>query len=250
MNILTVNINKGGTGKTTFAHNFAEYLAQKYRVLLMDFDDSANLTGRYTSNLAEENSITAIFDEKEVIPLTISQNLDLIGSDSGVERLKERQATKRRREYALGKWLAKNEVWLTDRYDYLIIDTENDEGILTINALIVSDVIIGIAEPSKDAVKALVALKRFVGELNDDFSHQARLYFVANRLNFSENASRDFLDSLKGRDEYLGYLPRRTVLGDDVSLFQNPNTPKQLKEQVDTLFLTIKTQLDQEDCYE
>ncbi|WP_161981097.1 ParA family protein [Streptococcus sp. S784/96/1] len=246
MKILTVNINKGGPGKTTFAHNFAEYLAKKYRVLLMDFDDSANLTGRYTSDLAEENSITAIFDEKEVTPLTISPNLDLIGSDSGVERLKERQATKRRREYALGKWLAKNEDWLTQRYDYVIIDTENDEGILTINALIVSDVVIGIAEPSKDAAKALVALKRFVADLNDDFSAQARLYFIANRVNFSENASKDFLASLSERDDYLGYLPRRTVLGDDVAVINNPNTPKALLEQVETLFETIKTQLDKE----
>lgn len=250
MKILTVNINKGGTGKTTFAHNFAEYLAKNHRVLLLDFDDSGNLTGRYTSTLAEENSITAIFDENHVTPLTIGPNLDLIGSDNGVERLKERQATKRRREYALGKWLAKNEDWLTKHYDYIIIDTENDEGILTINALIVSDMVIGIAEPSKDAVKALVALKRFVGELNDDFSAQARLYFMANRVNFSENASRDFLDSLQGRNDYLGYLPRRTVLGDDVAIFKNVHTPKQLLEQVGALFLTIKTKLDQENYHE
>lgn len=246
MKILTVNINKGGTGKTTFAHNFAEYLAKKYRVLLLDFDDSANLTGRYTKELAPENSIVAIFEESEVRPLTVKPNLDLIGSDSGVERLKERQATKRRREYALGKWFGQNYDWLSTTYDYVIIDTENDEGILTINALVASDVVVGIAEPSKDAAKALVALKRFVADLNDDFSAQARLYFVANRVNFSENASKDFLASLSERDDYLGYLPRRTVLGDDVAVINNPNTPKALLEQVETLFETIKTQLDKE----
>lgn len=246
MKILTVNINKGGTGKTTFAHNFAEYLAKKYRVLLLDFDDSANLTGRYTKELAPENSIVAIFEESEVRPLTVKPNLDLIGSDSGVERLKERQATKRRREYALGKWFGQNYDWLSTTYDYVIIDTENDEGILTINALIASDVVVGIAEPSKDAVKALASLKRFVADLNDEFSVSSRLLYVANRLNFSENASRDFLASLEDHAEYVGYLPRRTVIGDDVAIFDNPNTPSSLLSQVTSLFDKIIDQLNQE----
>lgn len=250
MKILTVNINKGGTGKTTFAHNFAEYLAKSHRVLLMDFDDSGNLTGRYTRNLEPKNSIVAIFDGADVKPLTVKPNLDLIGSDSGVERLKERQATKRRREYALGKWFGQNYVWLSNQYDYVIIDTENDEGILTINALIASDVVVGIAEPSKDAVKALASLKRFVADLNDEFSVSSRLLYVANRLNFSENASRDFLESLEGYTEYVGYLPRRTVIGDDVTIFDNPNTPKPLLDQVTNLFDHILDQLNQEDTHE
>lgn len=250
MKILTVNINKGGTGKTTFAHNFAEYLAKSHRVLLLDFDDSGNLTGRYTRNLEPQNSIVAIFDGADVKPLPVKPNLDLIGSDSGVERLKERQATKRRREYALGKWFGQNYAWLSNQYDYIIIDTENDEGILTINALIASDVIVGIAEPSKDAVKALASLKRFVTDLNDEFSVSSRLLFMANRVNFSENASRDFLESLEGRTEYVGYLPRRTVIGDDVTIFDNPNTPKQLLDQLTNLFDKILNQLNQEDTHE
>lgn len=250
MKILTVNINKDGTGKTTFAHNFAEYLAKNHRVLLMDFDDSGNLTGRYIKKLAPENSIVAIFEGAEVRPLTVKPNLDLVGSDSGVERLKERQATKRRREYALGKWFAQNYDWLSNQYDYVVIDTENDEGILTINALIVSDVVLGISEPGKDAVKALAALKCFVTELNDDFSSEARLLFVANRINFSENTSRDFLTSLEQRPEYIGYLPRRTAIGDDVSIFDKPTVSKNLLRQVIDLFDTILDQLNQEEGHE
>ena len=36
MKILTININKGGTGKTTLSHNLAEYLAKDNRVLDVD----------------------------------------------------------------------------------------------------------------------------------------------------------------------------------------------------------------------
>ncbi|UYT10105.1 AAA family ATPase [Lactococcus garvieae] len=45
MKILTTNLNKGGVRKTTFSHNFAEWLALNgNRCLVLDTDDSRNLT--------------------------------------------------------------------------------------------------------------------------------------------------------------------------------------------------------------
>lgn len=246
MKIFTVNINKGGTGKTTLAHNFAEYLSKNNRVLLMDFDDSCNLTGRYNVTPKEENTIVSLFDKEYVKPLKINDNLDLICSFHGVSLLKERQNGKRRREYTLGKYLAKNVEELSKKYDYIVIDTENDEAILTINALIVSDVIVGVAEPSKDAVEALIKLKYFVNDLNNDFESKAKLFFLGNRINFSENSSKDFIEALEKKEEYLGYIPRRTIIGDDISIFNNPKADKRLIQEVEDLFLKIKNELDKE----
>ena len=47
--IYTTNIKKGGVGKTTITFNGAFYLAVKKnkRVLLIDLDDSCNLTKRF-----------------------------------------------------------------------------------------------------------------------------------------------------------------------------------------------------------
>lgn len=245
MKILTVNINKGGTGKTTFAFNFAEYLAKKQRVLLMDFDDSCNLTGRYPVSPLEDNTIVSLFDKGVVTPLSLSPTLDLICSYHGVDALKERQNNRRRREYSLGKWLAKHYDDLVERYDYIVIDTENDEGILTINALIVSDMVVGIAEPSKDAVSALSTLKYFVTDLNNDFDAQAKVVYLGNRLNFSENASKDFLSVLKQKSEYIGYLPRRTVIAEEVSVFDNPRVDEALRQEISQVFSAIKRELDE-----
>lgn len=246
MKILTVNINKGGTGKTTFAFNFAEYLSKNHRVLLMDLDDSGNLTGRYDVNPIEENTIVSLFDKETVKPLTITPTLDLICSFYGVDALKERQSNRRRREYALGKWLAKNYDTLKQTYDYIVIDTENDEGILTINALIISDVVVGIAEPSKDAVTALAALKYFVNDLNNDFDANTKVCYLGNRINFSENASKDFLSVLESKSEYIGYLPRRTVIAEDIALFDNPRVDTALKQEITNVFLRIQQKLDEE----
>lgn len=246
MKILTININKGGTGKTTLAHNFSEFLAKKNKILLMDFDDSCNLTGRYDVVPTEENTIISLFDKEFVNPIKISDNLDLVCSFHGVSELKERQNGRRRREYALGKWIAKNYDKLSSTYDYIIIDTENDEGILTTNALIVSDIFLGVAEPSKDAVEALIKLKYFVNDLNNDFNQNARLLFLGNRINFSENSSKDFIEALEKKEEYIGYIPRRTIIGDDLAIFNNPKADKNLVKEIETLFLKIKKELDKE----
>lgn len=246
MKILTININKGGTGKTTLSHNLAEYLAKDNRVLLMDFDDSCNLTGRYNVTPKEENTIISLFDKEYVEPINVRENLDLICSYYGVDLLKERQNGRRRREYTLGKWIAKNHEKLSANYDYIIIDTENDEAILTINALIVSDVVLGIAEPSKDAVEALIKLKYFVNDLNSDFDSETKLFYLGNRINFSENMSKDFIEALEKKEEYLGYIPRRTLIGDDVAVFNNPKVDKKLKKELESLFIKIKNELDKE----
>lgn len=46
MQIVTININKGGTGKSTFSYNFSKWLSSRKnkKVLLIDGDSSCNLT--------------------------------------------------------------------------------------------------------------------------------------------------------------------------------------------------------------
>lgn len=234
MKIITVNVNKGGAGKTTLAFNLAEYLKTNHRVLLLDFDDSTNLTNRYGHYTNLNNTVVNLFENGDVSPIKLADNFDLIAGHSSVEQLKERLNSRRRREYIFGKWLALNEEALSEKYDYIVIDTENDEGILTQNALIVSDLVLGVAEASKDSFLALVALKKFVQELNDDFNSETKLALIANKINLSENASKDLLAELQGYPEYLGYLPRRTKIADDKAVFST--TDEVLKEQLRAIF--------------
>ncbi|MBB5887622.1 ParA family protein [Lactovum miscens] len=246
MKILTINVNKGGAGKTTLAHNLAEYFALDSKVLLFDFDDSANLTHRYEEFDGIKNTVIKLFDGGVDEPIKLSANLSLYAGSSQVEQLKEQLNSRRRREYLFGKWLGENYDRLESEYDYLVIDTENDEGILTVNALIATDMVLGIAEASKDSVTALGRLKKFVSEINQDFERNITLKFVANKINFAETASKDLLDALESYPEYLGYLPRRTVLANDVALVNQPfnKVDDETYAIVIGLFETIKQELD------
>ena len=220
MKIICSAANKGGVGKTTFVYNLAAYLRRNYRVLLIDFDDSCNLTNRYGSFQDKNQTVVSLFDYGTVVPIQVEKNLDLIAGHKEVEQLKERLVSRSRRECIFGKWLAQNEEWLEKMYDYVLIDTENDEGILTQNALIVSDLVVGIAEAGKDSFLALLNLKNFVSELNEDFQTNAQVTFVANKIHLKENASLELLETLVGFSGYVGYLPHRTVLAEDKALFE------------------------------
>ena len=241
MKIITINVNKGGAGKTTFAHNFAEWLRKKERVLLLDFDDSVNLTHRYGYFSDIKATVVSLFSEGVVEPIQVAERLDLIAGHKNVELLKEKVNMKRRREELFGKWLAENQKELESKYDYIIIDTENDEGILTKNAIIVSDLVVGIAEASKDSVVALSSLREFVNDLNHDFEGNTQLAFVANKINLTEAASKELLEVLKDYPEYSGYLPRRTILADERSIYDQQLTREQdkIKRQVSHVFAKI-----------
>ena len=132
-------------------------------------------------------------------------------------------------------------------YDYIIIDTENDEGILTQNAIIVSDLVIGISEPGKDSFVALHCLRSFVDDLNHDFDEQTQVVCVANKIDTRENDSNELLEELSLLPEYLGYLPRRTILMNEKSIFslRIDSKNKAVIDHVETLFDQIKAKVDQ-----
>ena len=58
--------------------------------------------------------------------------------------------------------------------------------------------------------------------------------------------SKDFIEALEKKEEYLGYIPRRTVIGDDVAVFNNPKVDKKLLSELADLFKNIKNELDKE----
>ena len=97
--IYTTNIKKGGVGKTTITFNGAFYLAVKKnkRVLLIDLDDSCNLTKRfidyYEEPIPEISTVKALFSDVIPVPLQLTDHLSIIaGYDHLNEMTKEVEA--------------------------------------------------------------------------------------------------------------------------------------------------------------
>ncbi|MEF9865024.1 MAG: AAA family ATPase [Oscillospiraceae bacterium] len=138
--VISISNQKGGVGKTTTTGALAAGMKCKgFRVLAIDLDPQGNLT--FSVDGDSEISAT-IYDvlKKEVKAqhsIQHTQSTDLISSSILLSSI-ELEFTNTGREYLLRDAIAP----LHPYYDYILIDTPPNLGILTVNAFTASDYII------------------------------------------------------------------------------------------------------------
>jgi len=168
MKTLCVSSFKGGTAKTSNSLHIATALAQyhKKKVLLIDFDSQANLTAGLGFDPDQHDSLAPVLQgEKpieEVILKTEIKNVDLVPSDSFLERIETTGALANDRySHEKLKSLLKNL-----SYDFVLIDTPPSLCWLTESAMIASDETVISATPEFYSVKGLERLKLFMEQIS------------------------------------------------------------------------------------
>ena len=136
MKIISISNIKGGVGKTTTAAVFAVGLAEKgYSVLLIDSDPQTNLSICFMQEQTDESpSLYHIYNEKkgiDEIKIAVKDNLDLVVGDFELCNA-DLQFTKAGRLKMLKKAIRN----INTKYDFIIVDTPPNLGILTLNAFI------------------------------------------------------------------------------------------------------------------
>lgn len=228
--IYGTNIEKGGVGKTTVTYNGAFYLDVKEEktVLLIDIDESMNLTKRF------RNYITLPVDEKSTVkeffnlnggnpePIKITERIDLIAGYSELKELSKDVEKGKGRGYLLS-WYYANIEEIESKYDYILIDTHNDFSIFTDNAIAVSDVVIAIADIDEDAIEKLQEeydhieelKKAFVNPMNDQSFVNAQLIKIGNKVQSNTSDSHKFKEAFEHMmsvdPNFLGYFEFRTL---------------------------------------
>lgn len=166
--IISINMPKGGSGKTTTVNSLAGCLSDSgYNCLVVDLDPIGNLT--YSSNIRNtKNNIYDLMkhnlDYDEVIQF--NKYYDIIPSGSLLNRSMQEFD-----DLALKNILDP----IRNKYDYILIDTPPSLDSLCINSLVAADYVIIPFEPSFYTYQALEKIYDVINDITIKYNRDLQI---------------------------------------------------------------------------
>lgn len=231
MKIITVYMDKGGTGKSTISFNLAKWLAHEKnkKILMVDGDHSCNLS--YSFSVTGKSSIENIFKKESVDIYEAEKNIDIIRGSKELEDDELGLITQQNNCMIMFMWIADN-IDALKEYDYMIIDTHNDASLVTFNFLAVADIVLGVSEPSRNGFRAWIELGSTIEflkkELFDVRTREsyvtAKPYLLGNKIEHIGNTSKQFLEVAEKEENYIGSIQKKELMAksllDDTGVFE------------------------------
>ena len=178
MEIISVNITKGGCGKTTTVQMLGEILSKEYgkKVLCIDTDPQCNLTTVSGINLMEcqEHNLYTLLKEESTLEECIvkSKYYDIIAG-SLLLAYADTEFNQLGREYLLKERIEKA------NYDVILIDTPPSLGLLNIMSLTASTKII---IPTECSYLAMIGLDQLSNTIESVRKHSNKELEIAGIL--------------------------------------------------------------------
>jgi chromosome partitioning protein len=164
--IITTNIQKGGCGKTTTTHELASKLsAIGKKVLTVDIDPQQNLSRISGSILVGYCSVHELLNGECTAEDSIQKvrNYDIIPSNKKLKKA-DREFIEPSDIFLLKKALDP----IKDNYDFILIDTPPNLGILPQMALTAADYVIVPLEASASSIQGLGQLQEMIEKVKSD----------------------------------------------------------------------------------
>jgi chromosome partitioning protein len=160
---------KGGVGKTTTAVNIASGLARKgKKVLILDMDAQGSVNSCLSTNDSEKDMYSLIAEgaKLEECLTHMGQNLDAVTSKENLHDIDSELSQKTDKDFILSTRLEK-----IKGYDYIIMDCPPQFGIMTRNALFLSDEVFIPVSTDVLGYKGLKKTLQLINKLNDDVEY-------------------------------------------------------------------------------
>jgi chromosome partitioning protein len=221
MRIYALTNNKGGVTKTTSTVNLAYGLARAgRRVLVVDTDAQSNSTYTLLGRMDQENTLfDVLFNNArlaDIIVRTKQEGLYLAPSSIDLSAADMLMANATGRERKLKRALAP----VVEEFDYILLDTPPNLGIVTINALVACT---GVFIPIALTTYALIGiniLERTMQELRDNLEIALPVFGVVATLSDHTRMSADVLSAVR---QHYGPLVFNTVIPRNVRVEEAHN---------------------------
>jgi chromosome partitioning protein len=157
--VLAFANQKGGVAKTTTTLNLGVAFQELgHRVLAVDMDPQGNLTMSLGLNpdQVRPSMYDVLVNHVDIEDALVRRELDVVVSSIDLAAAEIALSSLIGRERALSKALLQ----VSDRYDYIMIDTPPSLGLLTINALTAADAVIVPVQCEYLSLRGLAQLER------------------------------------------------------------------------------------------
>ena len=199
MRVIAVINQKGGCGKTTVAINLSAALSEMgRRVLLVDMDPQAHAS--MGLNVYSEEVETTTYDLLNDPRLKLAdavcrldERLSLIPSSPVLSAIEQELSGQMGRESRLLSKLTRTPI----EYDYVIIDSPPNIGLLTFNALMAAAEVIIPIDPSYFSLQGLQKLRETLELLERETKHTITVHVLMNDVERRTAFSRDILGALE-----------------------------------------------------
>lgn len=266
MKVVSFVAIKGGVGKTTLTYNFAGYLAQQdKKVLLLDLDHQCNLTNCFEEP-KNETSIAAVFasqgDKNAKVDIDhVDKNIDLISGNYQLDKIETSLETADMKSLILYRWfMTSDHDW--NQYDYILIDCHPDFSISTKNAVVISDMVISPLIPSEFSLMGKTNLvarfdllsKQILNPATQESIVDAKLTFVGNMIRHNTAASRELIELGNKENDIIAMIPQKELFNkstiqhrDIFKMMEDKklhNQQRDFYEDISSIFESIKNKID------
>jgi chromosome partitioning protein len=220
--IISVANQKGGCAKTTTSVNLCAALFEAgKKVLLIDLDPQANASQWVGADLDNEGVFelfTTITELKKLIQTSESAGFDVIAGSRNLSTLEKALAG----EMSVETKLKRSLLCLSEEhYDYVIIDTPPTLGLITLNALCASSLVLITVTTHVMTLSGVAQLIQTLNEVKETQNPELSILgLLACRVDLRTRHSADVLDALTQR---FGSQVLRTRIRENIRLAEAPS---------------------------